>query len=502
MASRYWVGGTGTWDASDTSHWAATSGGASGASVPGSGDTVTLDGSSGGGTITVAYDPTITSITMGAFTGTLDMNTRNPTMQTFNCSGTGTRTLTMGSGTWTITGNSATVFHIGTTTGLTFTPGNSIINCTYAGSAGTRVINSGEAAFALKNVKISAGTDRIETAGGGATSNFAGYLDFTGFSGTWDLNNSYNNNNFTGDLILSSTMTVNANAGGTKNINFTGTSVTQTLTTNGVILRANLVINGVSNVVVLNGNIDLTNTAESIITLTAGTFNTAGYSIIASSISSSNTNNRTLTLSSSLITLTGTGNVLQFGTMTNLVLNANTSNIYLSDVSASTKTIAHGSSLTLYDLTIAPTGSGAIIFGANPLTLHSLNLNGGSKTLQFTAGVGSTTTIAPGGWNVNGTSGNLVSITSGTPGSQAYLSVASGVVTGRYLSIIDSNAAGGASFQAINSTDAGNNTGWVFSTELTRYTNRVGQKFATFGGTRPYKKALYGDLHLYRKLGG
>jgi hypothetical protein len=32
MASRYWVGGTGTWD--QTAHWSATSGGAGGASVP------------------------------------------------------------------------------------------------------------------------------------------------------------------------------------------------------------------------------------------------------------------------------------------------------------------------------------------------------------------------------------------------------------------------------------------------------------------------------------
>ena len=41
VASRFWVGGTGTWDASDTTHWAATSGGAGGQSVPGSSDSVT-----------------------------------------------------------------------------------------------------------------------------------------------------------------------------------------------------------------------------------------------------------------------------------------------------------------------------------------------------------------------------------------------------------------------------------------------------------------------------
>src|SRR5688572_1536024 len=56
MAARFWVGGTGTADLADTTHWAATSGGAGGQSVPGSADTVTFDGSSGSGTVTIAAD--------------------------------------------------------------------------------------------------------------------------------------------------------------------------------------------------------------------------------------------------------------------------------------------------------------------------------------------------------------------------------------------------------------------------------------------------------------
>lgn len=43
MADRYWVGGTGTWDATSTTHWSATSGGASGASVPTASDIVFFD---------------------------------------------------------------------------------------------------------------------------------------------------------------------------------------------------------------------------------------------------------------------------------------------------------------------------------------------------------------------------------------------------------------------------------------------------------------------------
>lgn len=52
--SRFWVGGTGTWDASTTTHWSATSGGAGGASAPDAGDNVFINASSGGGTITIS----------------------------------------------------------------------------------------------------------------------------------------------------------------------------------------------------------------------------------------------------------------------------------------------------------------------------------------------------------------------------------------------------------------------------------------------------------------
>lgn len=44
MANRYWVGGAGNWN--DTAHWSASSGGASGASVPTSADDVIFDGNS------------------------------------------------------------------------------------------------------------------------------------------------------------------------------------------------------------------------------------------------------------------------------------------------------------------------------------------------------------------------------------------------------------------------------------------------------------------------
>lgn len=136
MASRFWVGGTGTWDASDTTHWAATSGGAGGQSVPGASDTVTFDASSGGGTVTVSHaSNTITSLTMSAFTGTLDFatNDNDITMGGFSNNGSGTRTLNMGDGVWTVTNTSNCWLQTGATN-LTFNCNGSTLSFTGAGA--------------------------------------------------------------------------------------------------------------------------------------------------------------------------------------------------------------------------------------------------------------------------------------------------------------------------------------------------------------------------------
>ena len=53
MATRYWVGGSGTWDSSSTTKWSATSGGAAGASAPTSVDDVIFNSASSGATYVV-----------------------------------------------------------------------------------------------------------------------------------------------------------------------------------------------------------------------------------------------------------------------------------------------------------------------------------------------------------------------------------------------------------------------------------------------------------------
>lgn len=128
-----------TWDGASTAMWSSSSGGATGASVPGSADAVILDAATCVGgttcTITVNTNPTITSITMGACTASttgciLDFSANNNNV-TLNgtgmaLSGTGTRNLKMGNGTWTFSSNgNVTAWNALTTTNLTFAANSS-----------------------------------------------------------------------------------------------------------------------------------------------------------------------------------------------------------------------------------------------------------------------------------------------------------------------------------------------------------------------------------------
>lgn len=132
FANLYTSGGAvnGRWDTTNTNNWVTTSNGVDyGQTVPGSSDDVTLDGSSGGGTVTVNTDFSVLSLTCGAFTGTLDFSANNnsPTLGgNFSISGTGTRTINLGSGTFTMT-VVGTFWNATTTTNLTFNAGGSTI---------------------------------------------------------------------------------------------------------------------------------------------------------------------------------------------------------------------------------------------------------------------------------------------------------------------------------------------------------------------------------------
>jgi hypothetical protein len=172
----FWVGGSGTWEASSTTNWAPTSGGAATGcqttnAAPAAGDTITFNGSSGGGTVTpttaingIAFG----DLNVGAFTGTIAFNTNNPTMSvnTFNNSGTGARTINQGGGGWTYRGgNGFTALDLGTQTNCT--------SCVYSNTSHTF---SGTGASRLANLgtSLSLGAVTISDASAGK-----GVMEFT-----------------------------------------------------------------------------------------------------------------------------------------------------------------------------------------------------------------------------------------------------------------------------------------------------------------------------------
>lgn len=155
MATRYWVGGTGTYDTSTTTHWSATSGGAAGASAPSPADDVIFNASSGSGTVTLsgfAYAKSVTFTSSSvSFTGSgfwlMYGSLSIQSTTTFNFTGFllfyASATLTSGGKTFgnISTGGGGVILTLGsalTCSILTISDGDSLLtsnfNITYSGS--------------------------------------------------------------------------------------------------------------------------------------------------------------------------------------------------------------------------------------------------------------------------------------------------------------------------------------------------------------------------------
>lgn len=261
MATRYWVGGTGTWDNLSVLNWSLTSGGAGGATVPTASDTVIFDSASGTGVCTTASGSVCavatlnsstlslnlgTNLTMsGTFTltlGSLNINSNVLTCASFSSSNVNSRSIAFGTGSINLTGNNATVFNGGggSTTAITIT-GTPTVNLTYSGSTGTRVVNAGARSILTAantfSFNVSAGADTITLQNAGAFRS----INFTGFSGTLSSNISTRVDIY-GSAAFSSGMTITPATGVWT---FTATSGTNTITTNGKTLDFPIGFDGV-----------------------------------------------------------------------------------------------------------------------------------------------------------------------------------------------------------------------------------------------------------------
>jgi hypothetical protein len=109
--------------------------------------------------------------------------------------------------------------------------------------------------------------------------------------------------------------------------------------------------------------------------------------------------------------------------------------------------------------TLVQAGAGALTVSGNN-TFADIQATTRPSTLTFTAGTTQTCTA----FTLSGTLGNLVTINSTSGGTQATLSKSSGTVTANYLSLQDTNATGGATWNSlVGSTVVSNVTGWVTS---------------------------------------
>jgi hypothetical protein len=508
MAARFWVtGGTGNWNS--TTNWSATTGGASGASVPSTADTAAFDASSGSGTATLDISPTVQTLTMTGFTGTLAFGTN-----TISLNSTGT--IFTGATTMTVTGTPQIICTDSSATARTISPGivteaNSISFRITAGTGTFTVTTSAS----VRNIDFTDGTNP------------------TGFAG------SYTSSPHTiyGSLKASTGMTVGA---GTSVFTFAATSGTKTITTAAVVFDRPFTFNGVGGSWQLQDA--LTSGATRTCTLTAGTLDLNNFTLTTGSFSSNNTNARTIAFGTGNITITGvsgtvfsgptsantgltiTGtaqvNITGNGTTTRIVNPGNSLAVSAPisfTISNGSDTITNTNGMTFNNLTFTSGFTGTFsgnnsrsIFGNLTLNSAITSFSSGASTLTFTGtgsqtittagetidcpitfdGVGGTwamqdaltlgstraltmtngtlqlkagTTSTVGSFVTTGTT--LKYLQSTTPGTQATISDASGTNTVTYLSIQDSNATGGAAWDANAATNvnAGNNTGWFFA---------------------------------------
>jgi hypothetical protein len=479
MADRYWVGGTATWDNTAGTKWATTSGGAGGASVPFTGDDVYFDAASGAVTVTTGATVYARSLSFAGFTGTFAGANALVVTGSLTLGASMTRTytgpITLNS---TLTTNTVTSNGIALANQLQFTGGGKwTLQDALSNPTGYTFLTSGtvdlnDQQWATLNFEsnnnnvraVNFGTQGMTLVGVNQgvyivpdLTNAINDLDFTGFSGRLIGGNRA----VYGSLTLGAGMTVDATTGVTL---FGATSGPKTITSNGVTFDGPVAFNGVGGSWQLADDFILG--ASRSLTLTNGTFDANGSDVtLGSFLLGAGT--KTLTLGSGVWTVAGSGTAWNANTnVANLTVSPSTGIINMT--SASAKTFAGGAKAWP---TLNQGGSGALTIQQSNSFANITNTVQPS-TITLTSG----TTQTVGAFGVSGTAGNLITLNTSTPGSQATLSDSTGTNEVSFVSIQDINATGGANWNAFleaGNVDAGNNVGWDFFPAIRRVFREV-----------------------------
>lgn len=382
MANKFWVGGTGTWDATTTTNWSLTSGGAGGAVVPTSADAVIIDANSGTGTctMTAGLNPTVGSISFIPNNFTLNLNNNNLTCFSYSNAPNPVSTVLVArviafgaTGQITITGNNGTVCQTRFETGLTLTGSKKFV-LTYSGSVGTRTVGCvGFGAASPPNYYITGGTDIVTFVGPSGI--VTGDLNFTGFGGRVIANQWF----LYGNVTLSPTQTLNTAAVGTMQL--VPTSGTYTITTNGASLfnnSINIPYSGSSTATWIFAGSNVTIPS---ITLSSGTVdfaNTNPNVTITGTFSSTGTGTRTIKW--------GTGNVTLSSANTTLMNFSNQTGMTFVGMPNPIQVTGNGTSGQTRTISIGNGGGGAASKSPSfnfTAGVDNLSLNGGFANLTF-----------------------------------------------------------------------------------------------------------------------
>lgn len=402
MADRYWRGGSGSWNT--TFNWSTTSGGTGNASVPTAADNVIFDANSGVGSahyiVTVTDNATCANLTFTPETaiGVTEFVVGSGFViaGTFSTSSTaGNRRLWIRSSTYGLM-RDMQIAAIGSVSDVDFRD----IRVTGAGGtlSGTRIGdlrgNSGITFNTPKTVywttatnSTFSGNNWATTIGGAAsTDNFPLAQDTATFTNTGlnvsatasldgvipyigSVNMSARTNAMTLNITAAIAIYGNwTNGSGTTIFNtgaltFSGRN-TQTITSAGKTFSGGITIDSYGGSVELA---DALNIGSNAITVTNGTFDTKGYAVTAGSLSSNNSNVRTINLGASTVSLSNTGVVLDFTTITNLTFNAGTSQITLSSASSDITFVGGGA--VFYNLSF----TGTALFSRNLIGTNTFN---------------------------------------------------------------------------------------------------------------------------------
>jgi hypothetical protein len=443
-----WIGGTGITNSSTVGNGVIFSGRTTQQiTSAGSIFSRTLTINSPSGSVTLQDALTVgTSSTTTLTQGTLDLQSYTLSTGLFNASNSNTRTIAFGTGQISCTGT-GTVWDTSTVTGLT-TTGTQVVNVTSVGSTAITVSTGALSEANSISYNFTGGTYGLSFLA--ASNHSARNVDFTGYAGT--LGATGVNATIYGNLKFSTGMTLTA---GANSWAFSATSGIQQITTNAKTLDFALNFSGVGGTFQLQDALTMGSTR--IAQLTNGTLDLNGKTLTVGSTFQTATGTKNLTFNGgTLVCPAATTTAFNNAVPTGFTTTAGTGTGTISMTAATAKTFVGGG--IAFRCTLNQGGSGTLtITGSNGFTNITNTVQPAS--ILFTAG----TTNIFSNFNLSGTSGNLITIGSVTAASHT-LSKASGTVSADFLSISRSTATGGAGWYAgANSTDGGNNSGWIFT---------------------------------------